>query len=64
MLSREGSVLTVKASAYAQNVEIQGIDSDVKLSDNFFNMNAGEKKVEILEGDAKKFLIRSVYEIR
>lgn len=61
---REGDVIIVSAQAYAKNVEIQGIDGDVKLSDNFFDMNAGEKRVTILEGDAKDFSLKSVYEIR
>ncbi|MBO5210231.1 MAG: glycoside hydrolase family 2 protein [Lachnospiraceae bacterium] len=61
---REGNDIIVSALAYAKNVEIQGIDGDVKLSDNFFDMNAGEKRITILEGDAKEFSIKSVYDIR
>ena len=60
---REGSSLIVSAQAYAKNVEIQGVDKDVRLSDNFFDMNPGEKRVEIVEGDAEKFSVRSVYDI-
>lgn len=60
---REGNVLTVSALSYAKNVAIEGTDGDVKLSDNFFDMNAGEKSVEILEGDAKDFSLKSVYSI-
>lgn len=63
-LRREGNSLIVSAQAYAKSIEIQGVDGDVKLSDNFFDMNPGEKRVEILEGDAKEFTLRSVYEIR
>lgn len=62
-LEREGNVLTVKAVAYAKNVEIEGIDGDCRLSDNFFDMDAGEKKIMILEGDAKSFALKSVYDI-
>ena len=61
---REGGTLVVSAEAYAKNVEIQGVDGDVKLSDNFFDMNPGEKRVEILEGDATEFSLKSVYQIR
>ena len=39
------------------------MDGDVKLSDNFFDMEAGEYRVEILEGDAGQFRCRSVYDI-
>jgi len=60
---REGNALVISAAAYAKGVEIQGVDGDVKLSDNFFDMNAGEKRVEILEGDAEQFVLRSVYQI-
>lgn len=60
---REGNTLIISAAAYAKNVWIEGIDGDVKLSDNSFDMNAGEKCVEILEGDAKEFSLKSVYNI-
>lgn len=61
---REGSTLVITAAAYAKSVEIQGADGDVKLSDNFFDLNPGEKRVEILEGDATDFTLKSVYQIR
>lgn len=60
---REGNALVISSDAYAKSVEIQGVDGDVKLSDNFFDMNAGEKRVEILEGGAEQFALRSVYQI-
>ena len=34
-----------------------------KLSDNFFDMNPGERSVVILEGDAKEFRVRSVWNL-
>lgn len=61
---REGNSLLVSAKAYAKSVEIQGVDGDVKLSDNFFDMNPGTKRVEILDGDAAEFTLKSVYQIR
>ncbi len=63
ILTREGNELTVKASKFARFVEIEGIDGDVKLSDNFFDMNPGERSVTILEGTATQFRVRSVYDI-
>lgn len=63
-LRREGNTLIVKAQAYAQKVAVEGVDGDVKLSDNFFDMNPGERSVEILEGDASEFTLKSVYQIR
>ena len=61
---REGNALFVKADAFAKSVEIQGTDGDVKLSDNFFDMNPGERRVEIVEGGASAFSLKSVYQIR
>lgn len=62
--TREGNTLLISAQAYAKSVEIRGVDNDVKLSDNFFDMNPGTKRVEILEGEASAFALRSVYQIR
>lgn len=65
---REGHTLIVRAEHFAKSVEIWGSDggsgSYVKLSDNYFDMNPGEKRVQILEGDAESFWVRSVYDIR
>ncbi len=53
----------ITAQTYAKNVMIEGIDGDVKLTDNYFDMNPGEKRVEIMDGDAKAFKVLSVYDI-
>ena len=34
------------------------------LSDNFFDMEAGSKTVEILSGNPKNIKLRSVYDIK
>ena len=60
----EGDEIIVTAAAYAQSVEIYSDEADFILSDNFFNMNKGEKRVKILEGEAKNIKLRSVYDIR
>lgn len=60
---REGNMLVISAAAYAKGVEIQGVEGDVRFSDNYFDMNAGEKRIEILEGDAAHFTLRSAYQI-
>lgn len=62
-VTKEGDVLRVKACAYAKNVEILALDGDVRLSDNFFDMNAGERTVRIVSGEAGQFAVRSVYDI-
>lgn len=60
----KGNEIAIKSNAYAKYVEIDGINGDVILSDNFFDMEKGEKKVYILSGKATKFTLRSVYDIR
>ena len=62
--SRDGNTLVISAQAYAKNVEIEGVDGNVRLSDNFYDMNPGPKRIEIVEGDAGEFRLRSVYDIR
>ena len=59
-----GDEITIYADAYAKYVEIDSPDSDFILSDNYFDMNAGSKKVKILEGIPKTLRLRSVYDIR
>ena len=60
----EGDEIVVSASAFARSVEIYSPDSDFILSDNFFDMNAGEKRVKVLEGTPAELRVRSVYDIR
>ena len=62
-VKKEGKQITVKADAYAKNVEIIGVDGDLWLSDNFFDMEAGECTVEIVAGDAAEVTCRSVWDI-
>ena len=59
----EGDEIAVRAEAFAQKVCIEGVDGDIRLEDNFFDMQAGEKRVKITEGNAKTFRVRSVYDI-
>ena len=59
-----GNEITIFADSYAKYVEIDSPDSDFILSDNYFDMNAGSKTVEILEGTPKTIRLRSVYDIR
>lgn len=60
---REGDELIVTAKAYAASVELLNEDEDWVLSDNYFDMEAGERRVRILSGDAKEIRVRSVYDI-
>ncbi len=59
----EGDTVKVTAKAYAKNVEIRALDGDVRFSDNYFDMDAGEAEVKVISGTATKFAVRSVYDI-
>ena len=63
-VTAEGDVLTVKANAYARGVEIINEADDMLLEDNYFDMNAGERKIRILKGTPEGLKIRSAYNIR
>ena len=56
--------ITVSAKAYARSVEIRNENEDLILSDNYFDMEAGERTVKILSGRPDNLRVRSVYQIR
>lgn len=60
----EGDEIVVTAAAYARSVQILNADDTLKLSDNFFDMNAGETRVRILSGQPFGLRVRTVYDIR
>ncbi len=60
----DGDELVVTAKAYARGVEIINEGDDMLLSDNYFDMNAGTRRVKVLKGVPKGLKIRSVYNIR
>ena len=60
----EGDEIVVTAAAYARSVQILNADDTLKLSDNFFDMNAGKTRVRILSGQPSGLRVRSVYDIR
>ncbi len=55
--------ITVFADAYAKSVEIRNSNDDLVLSDNYFDMNAGQKTVEVISGQLDNLRLRSVYDI-
>ena len=59
----EGDEIVVTAHAYARSVEIQ-CGPDVVLQDNFFDMNAGTRRVKILRGTPENPGVRSAFDIR
>ena len=60
----EGDEIVVSAKAFARGVEVQNENEDLLLSDNYFDMNAGEVRVQVLSGSTEHLRLRSVYDIR
>lgn len=60
---RNGAELTIFADNFAKNVEIEPVDGDAVLSDNYFDMEKGSKTVVIEEGEAKTFILRCLNEM-
>ncbi len=60
----DGDEIVVKANAYARSVEILNEDDTMLLDDNYFDMNAGEKRVKVVKGKPVGLKVRSVYDIR
>lgn len=60
----EGDEIIVSASSYAKCVEVRNKEDNLLLSDNFFDMNAGEKRIKILKGNPEDIAVRSIYNIR
>ena len=58
----EGDEIIVTARAYAKSVEILA-GPDTLLSDNFFDMHAGQARVKVLRGEVEGLAVRSVYDI-
>lgn len=59
----EGDEIMVSAEAYAKSVEILNENEDMVLEDNYFDMNAGEKRIRIISGEPVGLKVRSVYDI-
>ncbi|MBQ3797288.1 MAG: glycoside hydrolase family 2 protein [Butyrivibrio sp.] len=56
----DGDEIIVRSKAYAKCVEIRNENDDLILSDNYFDLNAEEKRVKILEGEPNNLQIRCV----
>ena len=59
----EGDEILVTAQAYARSVELLA-GADVLLEDNYFDMDAGTRRVKILRGTPAQVTARSVFDIR
>ncbi len=60
----EGDELVVTAAAYAKDVELLNENEDWVLSDNYFDMEPGVRRIKILRGKVEGVRVRSVYDIR
>lgn len=60
----EGDEVVVTAKSYAKSVEILNEADDMLLEDNYFDMNAGERRVKVLKGEPVGLKVRSVFDIR
>ena len=56
--------LLVKADAYAKYVYISNENDDLILSDNFFDMEKGVKRVEIISGNPTNITVKTVFDIQ
>lgn len=63
-LDIQGNTIYVHAHKFAKSVEIYSPNSDFILSDNFFDMNAGIRAIQVIKGNAENIKVRSVYDIR
>ena len=61
--SLDGDEIVVTAKAYARSVEVCA-GADVVLEDNFFDMDAGTRRIKIVRGTPSDVSVRSVYNIR
>ena len=59
-----GDEVVIRAKSYTKSIELYSPDSDPIFEDNFFDMEAGEKRIKILEGKPKEIKLRSVYDIK
>ena len=58
---RQGDYLLVEAAAFAKHVCIESDDADMLLSDNFFDLQPGIRRLKILRGHAENLRVRSVW---
>jgi beta-mannosidase len=59
----DGNEIIISAKSYAKSVEIQNKNADLLLSDNYFDMNAGETRVRVFSGKSEGIKLRSVFDI-
>ncbi|MBQ9032154.1 MAG: glycoside hydrolase family 2 protein [Parasporobacterium sp.] len=60
----EGDEIVVTAAAFAKDIEIQNASEDLVLSDNYFDLEPGERRIRILRGIPEGIRLRSTFDIR
>ncbi|WP_300683427.1 beta-mannosidase [Acutalibacter sp. 1XD8-36] len=60
----EGGEIIVSSKSFARGVEIRNAAEDLILSDNYFDMLPGERRIKILRGSPQSLRLRSVYDIK
>jgi beta-mannosidase len=60
----EGDQIILSGTGYAKSVEILNDNEDLVLSDNYFDLNGGEKAVKIISGIPERLRLRSVFDIK
>ncbi len=60
----ENGEIVVSAAAFAKGVAIANSADDLVLSDNYFDMDAGERRVKILSGSPEGLCVRDMWSIR
>ena len=63
-LKVNGDEITVGSDVYAKGIRIINEADDLILSDNYFDLNGGEKTLRIIRGSAVGLKVNSVYDIR
>ena len=61
---RNGDIIVIHADNYAHTVWIDSPDTELILSDNGFDMEAGDRIVKIVSGDPQTLTVCSVYDVR
>lgn len=60
----EGDEIIVTSEAYAKDVEILNENEDLLLTDNYFDMEPGQRRIRILRGNPVGITLRSTFDIR
>lgn len=63
-MEREGDELVITVGCYARSIRILNGEDNLRLEDNYFDMDAGVRRVKILEGKPEGLQVKSVYDIR